>query len=174
MVTAITIWICVVYFVLSVDSFKCKSSPFRARKWLGVRIQKSRFAVVQERIHSRRIQAANENDTLNDNTYSVRQQVDKLISTQLMNSSLSVKQMQWGKDGLDITLINTINGVKVSPTSDELDSFHKSMYKLSENDANLSAALESLDITVSSPGIGDVLQTDRDFETFKVLCTNLS
>ena len=107
---------------------------------------------------------------LYDSALSRNENIEQVINTLLLDSGLKTKKLLWGKDKLDITLVGTANGTEVSPNSDELDSFHRSLYAFVENNAQLSLALESLDITVGSPGIGDVLQTDRDFESFKVRC----
>eukprot|EP01032_Pedospumella_encystans_P023914 gene23914-27063_t len=104
---------------------------------------------------------------------STKESITSLINTLLLDTSLSAKQILWGKDKLDITLVNTMNGTEVSPNSDEIDSFHRSLHKGVESDARLASALETLDITVGSPGLGDVLQTDKDFETFKGFDVNV-
>jgi len=126
------------------------------------------MAPQRKRCHSQPVQAMLDQVCPYDNTLSRNGNIEQVINTLLVDSHLITKKIEWGKDKLDIILVNTVNGTEVSPNSDELDSFHRSLYAFVENNAHLSLALESLDITVGSPGIGDVLQTDRDFESFEV------
>jgi len=80
---------------------------------------------------------------------------------------LAVKHITWRKDKLDICLVNNINGVEYSPSMNELSEFHRTLYTQLEADPLLDQELTKLEVEVSSPGIGDVLQSDKDFVTFK-------
>lgn len=163
----IVIYIIAAIILLQVESFR--SNPFlhRQRSFL---VHTFPTSPLQETTRRRPgpVQASFENDCISDTHALRKESITKLINTLLLNTSLSAKQIVWGKDKLDVTLVNTMNGTEVSPNLDEIDSFHRSLHKGVESDARLADALETLDITVGSPGLGDVLQTDRDFETFKV------
>lgn len=93
---------------------------------------------------------------------------ESIIHSLLASSPFKAKQITWRKDKLDICLVNNINGVECSPSMDELSEFHRTLYAHLEADPLLDQELTKLEVEVSSPGIGDVLQSDKDFVTFKV------
>ena len=163
----IVIFIVAAIILLRVESFIINPFLYRQRSFLVPTFPTS---PLQETTRRRPwpVQAGFENDCISDTHALRKESITKLINTLLLDTSLSAKQILWGKDKLHITLVNTMNGTEVSPNSDEIDSFHRLLHKGIESDAWLADALETLDITVGSPGLGDVLQTDRDFETFKV------
>ena len=161
----IAIYIVVIIILFRVESFRINPFILKHRTFLLV----PRSPLSPQQYSFRRPSAQASDCTSSSDTHALRKEsITKLINILLLDTSLSAKQILWGKDKLDITLVNTMNGTEVSPNSDEIDSFHRSLHKSVESDARLASALETLDITVGSPGLGDVLQTDRDFETFKV------
>lgn len=74
---------------------------------------------------------------------------------------------------VELTMSRKVDNVNDSsesycPTVEELDTFHAKLYSALEADPVVNGTLASIAITVSSPGIGEELRTDRDFITFKV------
>lgn len=166
----IMLFIVVASLAFIAEGFRSTLPTLRFRARVGVATAPS--TAQQRRSFQRKQLRCLPQETLSGDSYEDKIDcVEKVISTLLADSSMSVKHILCKKDTLDITLANSVNGTDTSPTSDELDIFHRSLNTFVQNDSHLSAVLEGLQITVGSPGIGDVLQTDRDFETFKVkLC----
>ena len=94
--------------------------------------------------------------------------IEHIIHSILASTELTIKKITWYKDKLDLCLVNIINGTECSPNMAEISEFHKTLYTHLEADPLLDQELTNLEVEVSSPGIGDVLQSDKDFLTFKV------
>lgn len=99
---------------------------------------------------------------------SVQQQIEKIINTNLLTSELRLHSMKWRPGKLELSLSKAYNSDDSSPQLDELEAFHQQLYTELESDPVIDQFLEKCDIIISTPGLSDVLSTDRDFVTFQV------
>eukprot|EP01039_Chlorochromonas_danica_P010669 gene10669-11836_t len=59
------------------------------------------------------------------------------------------------------------DGLERGLSSEELDRLHRGLYSVLEGRAHLAPLLQQSEFLVATPGVGEVLLTDRDFRSFK-------
>lgn len=97
-----------------------------------------------------------------------RKAVEDIVNQTLNDLNLFLVKMVWISDRLEIIVsssfdVNNLEG----PSIDVLNSVHSKIYASMELSEDLNKILVQCEVLVSSPGIGDVLKTDRDFVSFK-------
>lgn len=97
-----------------------------------------------------------------------RRKVEKIVNGSVSTEALHILKLKWISNRLELTLSkNEDPEDPESPSAVELHSVHGSIYeKLELVDEELQF-LSRFELLVASPGIGDTLRSDRDFETFK-------
>lgn len=103
-------------------------------------------------------------------TASVQSRIKTIINSALSKSDLRLHSLKWKQGKLELLLCKckSNNAEDSSPQLDQLEAFHKLLYAELEAVPQINAFLETCDVVISSPGLSDVLHTDRDFVTFQV------
>jgi hypothetical protein len=76
--------------------------------------------------------------------------------------------VKWIPGRIEVVVSDNESGEAPNLSATVLENIHREIYtQLEANDHEL-RIVSSFEILIATPGIGDVLQTDRDFMSFKV------
>ena len=97
-----------------------------------------------------------------------RRKVEKIVNGSVSAEDLHILKLKWISNRLELTLSkNEDPGDPESPSAVELHSVHGNIYENLELADDELQFLSRFELLIASPGIGDTLKSDRDFETFK-------
>lgn len=99
---------------------------------------------------------------------SVQNHIEQIVNVTLLNDELLLHSLRWKPGALELYLFKSGLAEDVSPDLEKLEHFHRHLYTELELIPEISSFLEKCDIVISSPGLSDILSSDKDFVTFQV------
>ena len=97
--------------------------------------------------------------------------ISSLIHSSINETNMNIHSLSFQGNKLELLLKQneSTDGI-CSPNIEDIQQFHTMIYSKLEQDPLMASTLENIEITMSSVGISDQLNTDKEFITFKVHC----
>jgi ribosome maturation factor RimP len=94
--------------------------------------------------------------------------IEEYINTCTATETLKLHNIKWMPSRIEV-VVSEIDeaGEEVGPSIDRLNTLHKKIFEMMEVDDEGEEMLEKYEILLASPGVGDILWRDIDFEVFK-------
>ena len=99
----------------------------------------------------------------------IQNEVESMINISVSNQNLYVRELKWVGDRIEVILSsNDLNDKNpIGPTLSDIDAVHRHFYDQFESNGDPLEILKKYEVLFASPGVGDVLHRDIDFEVFK-------
>ena len=99
------------------------------------------------------------------------EKISSLIHSSINETNMNIHSLSFQGNKLELLLKQneSTDGI-CSPNIEDIQQFHTMIYSKLEQDPLMASTLENIEITMSSVGISDQLNTDKEFITFKVHC----
>ena len=99
------------------------------------------------------------------------EKISSLIHSSINETNMNIHSLSFQGNKLELLLKQneSTDGIS-SPNIEDIQQFHTMIYSKLEQDPLMASTLENIEITMSSVGISDQLNTDKEFITFKVHC----
>ncbi len=104
-----------------------------------------------------------------ENMNSIQNEIESMINNSVSHKKLFIRELKWIGDRIEVTISeNDLNDENpIGPPVSDIDAVHRHFYDQFEINGDPLEILTKYEVLFASPGVGDVLYRDIDFEVFK-------